>query len=76
MWRQHDIGMRGGDGCIKDRAQERASVSHGFQDNRADIRLLIPPLGAKENPRTSMIRKNKKPERDDIAPRLCGVSTW
>jgi hypothetical protein len=42
--------MRGGDGCIKDRAQERASVSHGFQDNRADIRLLIPPLGAKENP--------------------------
>src|SRR5450432_4664465 len=30
MRRQHDIGMRGGHGGVKDRAQERASVCHGF----------------------------------------------
>jgi len=29
MRRQHDIGMRGRNGRVKDRAQERASVGHG-----------------------------------------------
>jgi hypothetical protein len=28
MLRQHDIGMRGGNGGVEDRAQERASVGH------------------------------------------------
>src|SRR4030095_13640589 len=30
MAAQHDVGMSGGDGRIKDRAQERASVGHRF----------------------------------------------
>ena len=33
MRRQHDIGMRGGDGRIEDRAQERASVGHRFTES-------------------------------------------
>jgi hypothetical protein len=30
MRRQHDIGMRGGDRGIEDRAQQRAFVGHRF----------------------------------------------
>jgi hypothetical protein len=33
MLRQHDIGMRGGDSCVENRAQERASVGHGVTEN-------------------------------------------
>jgi hypothetical protein len=39
---QHDIGMRGGDGRIEDRTQERASVGHRFQSFQiAGCRLSI-----------------------------------
>jgi hypothetical protein len=30
MRRQHDFGMRGSNGCVKDGAQERAAVCHRF----------------------------------------------
>jgi hypothetical protein len=53
MRRQHDIGMRGGDGGIENRAQERASVGHiAFKAFEAETgNALIHPIAAKENPR-------------------------
>ena len=54
MRRQHDVGMRGGDGGIEDRAQERASVGHrchGMRDWKT-CDAVIHPIAAKENPRS------------------------
>ena len=49
---QHDVGMRGGDGRIEDRAQERASVGHRLHGNFSGTGgPVIHPIAAKENPR-------------------------
>ena len=57
MRRQHDVGMRGGNGGIEDRAQQRASVGHRFTAisrwGTCGCRLSI-RLPAKENPRSEL----------------------
>ena len=52
MLRQHDIGMRGGNCGVEDRAQERASVGHGAPSEELnDMTPLSILIAAKENPR-------------------------
>jgi hypothetical protein len=52
MLRQHDIGMRGGNRGVEDRAQERASVGHEVTRGRPrTCKALIHPISPKENPR-------------------------
>ncbi len=55
MRRQHDIGMRGGNRGVEDRAQEWASVGHFFTRSQGwkHAMQLIHPIAAKENPRGS-----------------------
>src|SRR5256885_15701451 len=47
--------MGGGNGGVEDRAQERASVGHGFTGFEGHAMPVIHPIPAKENPR-SMLR--------------------
>jgi hypothetical protein len=55
MCGKRDVGMRGGDGGIEDRAEEGASVGHRLASR--DLRWkqatpVIHPICAKENPRS------------------------
>ena len=73
--RQHDVGMRGRDGRIEDRAQERASVGHrsGSRDREWEARLSIqsrkrkPPRAA---PRGSLEAANRPDQDSDWMPKL------
>src|ERR1700722_14070884 len=55
MGRQHDVGMCGGNGCIKNRAQQRASVGHGVTASFENLKAgtgtpLSLPLHQKKTP--------------------------
>jgi hypothetical protein len=41
--RQHDIRMRGGDGSVENRAQERASVGHGVTESSREEKGMQRP---------------------------------
>src|SRR3984885_11540136 len=55
MGRQHDVGMRGGNRGIENRAQERASVGHGVtasSKNSGQERRYHSPCGKRKPPKT------------------------
>src|SRR5712671_7771234 len=63
---KRDVGMRGGDGGIEDRAEEGASVSHRLAS--WDLRWkhatpVIHPIQAKENPRSALRGFLREPRR-------------
>ena len=56
MRRQHDVGMRGRNGRVKDRTQEGTSVGHDRNGQLWTGSLVIHPIAAKENPRGVFLR--------------------
>src|SRR6185437_4453042 len=62
--RQHDVGVRGGDCGVEDRAQKRASVGHGigWGRTRGHAGVLIHPPSPKENPRKGPSRGGGVPD--------------
>src|SRR6476659_9207595 len=82
MRRQHDIGVRGGDRGVKNRAQKRASVGHGFIGLEKDMRCRLSirfrqkktPAACRGGLREAMVRRQPPTSPSMMSPKRSQVS--